>query len=110
MLLGSERKLVMLSTIRFCHLGYVQYSTASPSSTMLVLFSHNPVFTVNAAPISFALQWELLLFFPIVTKMFQIAMFSLTCTWIQQQFERLTYSRIFESTLILNSPKHFVAY
>ncbi|KAK3199772.1 hypothetical protein Dsin_023187 [Dipteronia sinensis] len=35
---------------------------------------------------------------------------SLACPWIQQQFERLTYSGISGSTLIFNSPKHFVAY
>ncbi|KAG9438554.1 hypothetical protein H6P81_021505 [Aristolochia fimbriata] len=45
MLLGSERKLVMLSATGLSP-SRVQYSTASPSSTTLVLFSHNPVFTV----------------------------------------------------------------
>ncbi|KAK8557807.1 hypothetical protein V6N12_010031 [Hibiscus sabdariffa] len=50
----------------------VRHFTASPSSTTLLLLSHNPVFT--------------------------------------QQFERLTYSGISGSTLIFNSPKHFVAY
>ncbi|KAI3477688.1 hypothetical protein L1887_60528 [Cichorium endivia] len=35
---------------------------------------------------------------------------SLACPWIQQQFERLTYSGISGSMLIFNSPKHFVAY
>ncbi|KVH98711.1 Maturase MatK, N-terminal domain-containing protein, partial [Cynara cardunculus var. scolymus] len=33
-----------------------------------------------------------------------------SCPWIQQQFERLTYSGISGSMLIFNSPKHFVAY
>ncbi|MFQ6636264.1 hypothetical protein Gotur_013592 [Gossypium turneri] len=42
--------------------------------------------------------------------MFQFARLSLICPWIQQQFERLTYSGISESTLIFNSSKHFVAY
>ncbi|CAL1381207.1 unnamed protein product [Linum trigynum] len=42
--------------------------------------------------------------------MFQFARLSLACPWIQQQFERLTYSGISGSTLIFNSPKHFVAY
>ncbi|PPD70746.1 hypothetical protein GOBAR_DD32372 [Gossypium barbadense] len=42
--------------------------------------------------------------------MFQFARLSLVCPWIQQQFERLTYSGISGSTLIFNSPKHFVAY
>ncbi|KAG9438555.1 hypothetical protein H6P81_021506 [Aristolochia fimbriata] len=45
MLLGSERKLVMLSATGLSP-SRVQYSTASPSSTTLVLLSHNPVFTV----------------------------------------------------------------
>ncbi|KAK8680638.1 hypothetical protein V6N13_109578 [Hibiscus sabdariffa] len=42
--------------------------------------------------------------------MFQFARLSLVCPWIQQQLERLTYSGISGSTLIFNSPKHFVAY
>ncbi|KAG9438785.1 hypothetical protein H6P81_021265 [Aristolochia fimbriata] len=37
------------------------------------------------------------------------ARLSLACPWIQQQFERLTYSGISGSMLIFNSPKHFVA-
>ncbi|KAG9455508.1 hypothetical protein H6P81_000016 [Aristolochia fimbriata] len=47
--------------------------------------------------------------FPLATKMFQFARLSLACPWIQQQFERLTYSGISGSMLIFNSPKHFVA-
>ncbi|KAJ4699722.1 Metallocarboxypeptidase inhibitor [Melia azedarach] len=89
----------------------VQHSTASPSSTTLVLLSHNPVFTVRLLPFRSPLLWEsLLLSFPLATKMFQFARLSLACPWIQQQFERLTYSGISGSTLIFNSPKHFVAY
>ncbi|CAL0335010.1 unnamed protein product [Lupinus luteus] len=42
--------------------------------------------------------------------MFQFARLSLACPCIQQQFEKLTYSGISRSTLIFNSPKHFVAY
>ncbi|KAK4275319.1 hypothetical protein QN277_018422 [Acacia crassicarpa] len=42
--------------------------------------------------------------------MFQFTKLSLACRWIQQQFERLTYSGISGSTLIFNSSKHFVAY
>ncbi|KAI5570984.1 hypothetical protein BDE02_11G062800 [Populus trichocarpa] len=42
---GSERKLVMLSAIGLSP-SRVQHSTASRSSTTLVLLSHNPVFTV----------------------------------------------------------------
>ncbi|KAI5420933.1 hypothetical protein KIW84_044688 [Lathyrus oleraceus] len=45
MLLGSEHKLVMLSATGLLP-SRVQHSTASPSSTTLVLLSHNPVFTV----------------------------------------------------------------
>uniref|UniRef100_A0A7N2LR59 Cellulose synthase-like protein E6 n=3 Tax=fabids TaxID=91835 RepID=A0A7N2LR59_QUELO len=56
------------------------------------------------------LRESLLLYFPLATKMFQFARLSLACPWIQQQFERLTYSGISGSTLIFNSPKHFVAY
>ncbi|KAK8640440.1 hypothetical protein V6N13_008194 [Hibiscus sabdariffa] len=83
MLLGSERKLVMLSATGLSP-SRVRHFTASPSSTTLLLLSHNPVFT--------------------------FARLSLVCPWIQQQFERLTYSGISGSTLIFNSPKHFVAY
>ncbi|XLU24105.1 hypothetical protein S245_060171, partial [Arachis hypogaea] len=36
--------------------------------------------------------------------MFQLAVLSLACPWIQQQFERLTYLGISRSTLIFNSP------
>lgn len=54
------------------------------------------------------LRESLLLSFPLATKMFQFARLSLACPWIQQQFERLTYSGISGSMLILNSPKHFV--
>ncbi|KAF3449759.1 hypothetical protein FNV43_RR05837 [Rhamnella rubrinervis] len=62
-------------------------------------------------PFRSPLLWEsLLLSFPLATKMFQFARLSLACPWIQQQFERLTYSGISGSTLIFNSPKHFVAY
>jgi len=56
------------------------------------------------------LRESLLLSFPLATKMFQFARLSLACPWIQQQFERLTYSGISGSMLIFNSPKHFVAY
>ncbi|KAI7991029.1 hypothetical protein LOK49_LG12G01194 [Camellia lanceoleosa] len=42
--------------------------------------------------------------------MFQFAKLSLVCPWIQQQFERLTYSGISGSMLIFNSSTHFVAY
>ncbi|KAD5318116.1 hypothetical protein E3N88_18062 [Mikania micrantha] len=56
------------------------------------------------------LRESLLLSFPLATKMFQFARLSLACPWIQQQFERLTYSGISVSMLIFNSPKHLVAY
>ncbi|KAH1114267.1 hypothetical protein J1N35_007645 [Gossypium stocksii] len=59
-------------------------------------------------------RWSLLIHtgfhVPHATRMFQFARLSLVCPWIQQQFERLTYSGISGSTLIFNSPKHFVAY
>ncbi|KAJ0092278.1 hypothetical protein Patl1_24842 [Pistacia atlantica] len=53
---------------------------------------------------------SLLLSFPLATKMFQFLRLVLRSHRIQQQFERLTYSGISGSTLIFNSPKHFVAY
>ncbi|KAD2805434.1 hypothetical protein E3N88_38811 [Mikania micrantha] len=56
------------------------------------------------------LRESLLLSFSLATKMFQFARLSLACPWIQQQFERLTYSGISGSMLIFNSLKHFVAY
>ncbi|KAG9438464.1 hypothetical protein H6P81_021587 [Aristolochia fimbriata] len=97
MLLGSERKLVMLSATGLSP-SRVQYSTASPSSTTLAV----PISLAATTGIAFA-------FFPLATKMFQFARLSLACPWIQQQFERLTYSGISGSMLIFNSPKHFVA-
>src|SRR5262249_1998318 len=110
MLLGSERKLVMLSATGLPP-SRVQHSTASPSSTTLVLLSRNPVSRFRLLPFrSPLLRESLLLSFPLATKMFQFARLSLACPWIHQQFERLTYSRISGSTLIFNSPKHFVAY
>ncbi|KAK5771373.1 hypothetical protein PVK06_047575 [Gossypium arboreum] len=59
---------------------------------------------------SLLLRESLLLSFPPAIKMFQFARLSLIFPWIQQQFERLTYSRISGSMLIFNSPKHFIAY
>lgn len=110
MLLGSEHKLVMLSATGLSP-SRVRHSTVSPSSTTLVLLSHNPVSRFRLLPFrSPLLRESLLLSFPLVTKMFQFARLSLACPWIQQQFERLTYSGISGSTLIFNSPKHFVAY
>ncbi|XLS46397.1 hypothetical protein HN51_003262 [Arachis hypogaea] len=62
-------------------------------------------------PFRSPLLWEsLLVSFPLATKMFQLARLSLACLWIQQQFERLTYSEISRSTLIFNSQKNFVSY
>ncbi|MBA0834178.1 hypothetical protein Goarm_006554 [Gossypium armourianum] len=40
-------------------------------------------------------------------SLFQVAS---SLPWIQQQFKRLTYSRIFRSMLIFNLPKHFTTY
>ncbi|KAM0047055.1 putative NADH:quinone oxidoreductase/Mrp antiporter, membrane subunit [Helianthus debilis subsp. tardiflorus] len=53
------------------------------------------------------LRESFLLSFPLAAKMSQFARLSLACPWIQQQFERLTYSGISGSMLIFNSPKHF---
>nr|CAD1835855.1 unnamed protein product [Ananas comosus var. bracteatus] len=88
----------------------VQHSTASPSSTTLVLLSTTPFSRFRLLPFrSPLLRESLLLSFPLATKMFQFARLSLACPWIQQQFERLTYLGISGSMLIFNSPKHFVA-
>ncbi len=111
MLLGSERKLVMLSATGLSP-SRVQHSTASPSSTTLVLYCSptTPFSRFRLLPFrSPLLRESLLLSFPLATKMFQFARLSLACPWIQQQFERLTYSGISGSMLIFNSPKHFVA-
>ncbi|KAI3479089.1 hypothetical protein L1887_58921 [Cichorium endivia] len=53
------------------------------------------------------LRESLLLSFPLATKMFQFARLSLACPWIQQQFERLTYSGISGSMLIFQLPEAF---
>ncbi|GKB59912.1 hypothetical protein Tco_0916098, partial [Tanacetum coccineum] len=67
----------------------VQHSTASPSSTTLVLLSTNPVLRLGA-PISLADSTVIAFaFFSLATKMFQFARLSLACPWIQQQFERI---------------------
>ena len=66
--------------------------------------------SLRSDPSSMGHVESLLLSFPLATKMFQFARLSLACPWIQQQFERLTYSGISGSMLIFNSPKHFVAY
>ncbi|KAG9438715.1 hypothetical protein H6P81_021347 [Aristolochia fimbriata] len=109
MLLGSERKLVMLSATGLSP-SRVQYSTASPSSTTLVLFLPQPRFHgLGCSHFARRYYGNRFAFFPLATKMFQFARLSLACPWIQQQFERLTYSGISGSMLIFNSPKHFVA-
>ncbi|KAL0295244.1 UNVERIFIED_CONTAM: hypothetical protein Scaly_3107300, partial [Sesamum calycinum] len=87
------------------------FQAASPSSTTLVLLSHNPVSRFRPLPFRSPLLRESPLpSFPLATKMFQFARLSLACPWIQQQFERLPYSGISGSMLIFNSPKHFVDY
>ena len=82
-------------------------------STVSFLLSHDPFDQGQRFRLlpfrSPLLRESLLLSFPLATKMFQFARLSLACPWIQQQFERLTYSGISGSTLIFNSPKHFVA-
>ncbi|GKA72296.1 hypothetical protein Tco_1339601 [Tanacetum coccineum] len=56
-------------------------------------------------------RWSLLIHMGFhVPHATRVRALSLACPWIQQQFERLTYSRISGSMLIFNSPKHFVAY
>ncbi|KAH1130388.1 hypothetical protein J1N35_001766 [Gossypium stocksii] len=49
--LRSERKLVMLSATRLLP-SRVRHFTASPSNTILLLLSHNPIFTILGSPIS----------------------------------------------------------
>jgi hypothetical protein len=90
----------------------VQDSTASPSSTKLILCSPTTPFSwFRLLPFcSPLLQESLFISIPLDTKMFQFTRLSLSCPWIQQQLKRLTYSGIFGSMLIFNSPKHFVAY
>ncbi|KAD4981766.1 hypothetical protein E3N88_18437 [Mikania micrantha] len=74
-------------------------SPTTPFSRFRLLPFHSPL-----------IRESLLLYFPLATKMFQFARLSLACPWIQQQFERLTYSGISGSMLIFNSPRHFVTY
>ncbi|KAA0041965.1 ribosomal protein L10 [Cucumis melo var. makuwa] len=74
--------------------------------SLLIHMGFHVPHATQAAPISFDATTEsLLLSFPLATKMFQFARLSLVCPWTQQQFQRLTSG----STLICNSPKHFVA-
>ena len=110
MLLGSERKLVMLSATGL--------SPSRVQHSMLLRLAARHLYSSPTTPFSRfrllpfrspLLRESLLLSFPLATKMFQFARLSLACPWIQQQFERLTYSGISGSTLIFNSPKHFVA-
>nr|YP_001152214.1 ORF124 [Pinus koraiensis]ABP35456.1 ORF124 [Pinus koraiensis] len=111
MLLGLERKPMMLSATGLSP-SRVQDSTASPSSTELILGSPTTPFSrFRLLPFrSPLLRESLLLSIPLATKMFQFARLSLACPWIQQQLKGLTYSGISGSMLIFNSPKHFVAY
>ncbi|TYH76817.1 hypothetical protein ES332_D04G112800v1 [Gossypium tomentosum] len=95
---------------RLCHPGV--FSLARWSLLIHTGF-HVPYATRVRALLPFRsplLRESLLLSFPPATKMFQFARLSLVFPWIQQQFERLTYSGISGSKLIFNSPKHFVAY
>ena len=92
MLLGSERKLVMLSATglspsRVQHslllrlaARHLYSSPTTPFSRFRLLLFRSPL-----------LRESLLLSFPLATKMFQFTRLSLACPWIQQQFERLTY-------------------
>lgn len=110
MLLGSERKLVMLSATGL--------SPSRVQHSLLLRLAARHLYSSPTTPFSRfrllpfrspLLRESLLLSFPLATKMFQFARLSLACPWIQQQFERLTYSGISGSMLIFNSPKHFVA-
>ncbi|KAJ9535425.1 LOW QUALITY PROTEIN: hypothetical protein OSB04_un001451 [Centaurea solstitialis] len=96
---GSDLHLVQHSTARLQHDAFIALPQPRFHGFWLLPF-RSPL-----------LRESLLLSFPLATKMFQFARLSLACPWIQQQFERLTYSRgISGSILIFNSPKHFVAY
>lgn len=111
MLLGSERKLVMLSATGLSP-SRVQHSRQLRLAARRLYCSPTTPFSrFRLLPFrSPLLRESLLLSFPLATKMFQFARLSLACPWIQQQFERLPYSGISGSLLIFNSPKHFVDY
>ena len=89
MLLGSERKLVMLSVLDFSHLGCgtqplrlaaqrLYCSPTTPFSRFRLLPFRSPL-----------LRESLLLSFPLATKMFQFARLSLACSWIQQAVQKV---------------------
>ncbi|KAK7377740.1 hypothetical protein VNO80_03172 [Phaseolus coccineus] len=92
MLLGSERKLVMLSA-----------TGLSPSRVQHSLLLHLAARHLYSSPTTSFSQFRLLPFrspllreslllsFPLATKMFQFTRLSLACPCIQQQLERLTY-------------------
>jgi hypothetical protein len=111
MLLGLEHNPMMLLATGLSP-SRVQDSTASPSSTELILCSPTTPFSwFRLLPFLSPLLWEsLFLSIPLATKMFQFARLSLAFPWIKKQLKRLTYSGISGSMLIFNSPKHFVAY
>ncbi|MCD9644662.1 hypothetical protein HAX54_033068 [Datura stramonium] len=80
MLLGSERKLVMLSATGLSQ-SRVQHSGCRLAARRLYCSPTTP-----------------------------FSRLSLACPWIQQQFERLPHSGVSGSMLIFTSPKHFVDY
>ena len=92
MLLGSERKLVMLSATGLSP-SRVQYSPPLRLAARRLYSSPTTPFSrFRLLPFrSPLLRESLLRSFPLATKMFQFARLSLACPWIQQQFERLTY-------------------
>ncbi|KAG4909460.1 hypothetical protein JHK82_044039 [Glycine max] len=92
MLLGSERKLVMLSATGL--------SPSRVQHSLLLRLAARHLYSSPTTPFSRfrllpfrspLLRESLLLSFPLATKMFQFTRLSLACPWIQQQFERLTY-------------------
>ncbi|KAK7322209.1 hypothetical protein VNO80_34936 [Phaseolus coccineus] len=89
MLLGSERKLVMLSATGL--------SPSRVQHSLLLRLAARHLYSSPTTPFSRfrllpfrspLLRESLLLSFPLATKMFQFTRLSLACPWIQQQFER----------------------
>ncbi|KAK7322208.1 hypothetical protein VNO80_34941 [Phaseolus coccineus] len=88
MLLGSERKLVMLSATGL--------SPSRVQHSLLLRLAARHLYSSPTTPFSRfrllpfrspLLRESLLLSFPLATKMFQFTRLSLACPWIQQQFE-----------------------
>ncbi|KAK7325950.1 hypothetical protein VNO80_33585 [Phaseolus coccineus] len=93
MLLGSERKLVMLSATglspsRVQHSPLLRLAARHLYSSPTTPFSRFRLLPFRSP----LLRESLLLSFPLATKMFQFTRLSLACPWIQQQFERVLWS------------------